>query len=158
MKGADTVELKLSVPDEDRRSTLVALGMDALDAFIRQVYFFDIPDLDLDRAGVVVRARRTQGKPDDSVVKLRPVVPSDLSPELRGQREFGVEVDALPGGYVCSASFKHKHDSSDVVKPAVAGHRRLSKMFSKPQRAFFAERAPEASSWTSSRSSGPSTC
>jgi hypothetical protein len=107
---------------------------------------------------VVVRARRTQGKPDDSVVKLRPVVPSDLSPELRGQREFGVEVDALPGGYVCSASFKHKHDSSDVVKPAVAGHRRLSKMFSKPQRAFFAERAPEASSWTSSRSSGPSTC
>lgn len=143
MKDADNIELKLSVPDEDRRSTVMALGMDALEALIRQVYFFDTPDLDLDRAGVVVRARRTQGKPDDSVVKLRPVVPADLSPELRGLDEFGVEVDALPGGYVCSASFKHKHDSGDVVKPAVAGGKRLSKLFSKQQRAFFAEHAPD---------------
>jgi hypothetical protein len=143
MNDADSVELKLSVPDEDRRSTVVALGMDALDAFIRQVYFFDTPDLDLDRAGVVVRARRTQGKPDDSVVKLRPVVPSDLSAELRAQKEFGVEVDALPGGYVCSASFKHKHKASDVVKPAVVGGQALSKLFSKQQRRFFAEHAPE---------------
>jgi hypothetical protein len=143
MNDADSVELKLSVPDEDRRSTVVALGMDALDAFIRQVYFFDTPDLDLDRAGVVVRARRTQGKPDDSVVKLRPVVPSDLSAELRSQKEFGVEVDALPGGYVCSASFKHKHKASDVVKPAVVGGQALSKLFSKQQRRFFAEHAPE---------------
>jgi hypothetical protein len=143
MNDADSVELKLSVPDEDRRSTVVALGMDALDAFIRQVYFFDTPDLDLDRAGVVVRARRTQGKPDDSVVKLRPVVPSDLSAELRARKEFGVEVDALPGGYVCSASFKHKHKASDVVKPAVVGGQALSKLFSKQQRHFFAEHAPE---------------
>ena len=143
MTDADSVELKLSVPDEDRRSTVVALGMDALDAFIRQVYFFDTPDLDLDRAGVVVRARRTQGKPDDSVVKLRPVVPSDLSAELRARKEFGVEVDALPGGYVCSASFKHKHKASDVVKPAVVGGQALSKLFSKQQRRFFAEHAPE---------------
>jgi hypothetical protein len=143
MNDADSVELKLSVPDEDRRSTVVALGMDALDAFIRQVYFFDTPDLDLDRAGVVVRARRTQGKPDDSVVKLRPVVPSDLSAELRARKEFGVEVDALPGGYVCSASFKHKHKASDVVKPAVVGGQALSKLFSKQQRRFFAEHAPE---------------
>jgi hypothetical protein len=145
MNDADSVELKLSVPDEDRRSTVVALGMDALDAFIRQIYFLDTPDLDLDRAGVVVRARRTQGKPDDSVVKLRPVVPSDLSAELRARKEFGVEVDALPGGYVCSASFKHKHKARDVVKPAVLGGQALSTLFSKQQRRFFAEHAPEGS-------------
>jgi hypothetical protein len=143
LKAADTVELKLSVPDADRRSTVVALGMDPLDAFIRQVYFFDTPDLDLDRAGVVVRARRTQGKPDDSVVKLRPVVPADLPPELRELKEFGVEVDALPGGYVPSASFKHKHDSTDVVKEAIGGELGLSKLFSKQQRAFFADHAPD---------------
>jgi hypothetical protein len=143
MKEADSVELKLSVPDADRRSTVGALGMDPLNAFIRQVYFFDTPDLDLDRAGVVVRARRTQGKPDDSVVKLRPVVPADLPPELRGLKEFGVEVDALPGGHVCSASFKHKHDSTDVVKEAIGGERPLSKLFSKQQRAFFADHAPD---------------
>ena len=49
--------------------------MDPLDAQIRQVFFFDTPDLALNQAGVVVRARRVQGKGDDSVVKLRPVVP-----------------------------------------------------------------------------------
>ena len=57
--------------------------MDPLDAQIRQVYFFDTPDLALDAAGVVVRARRVQGKGDDSVIKLRPVVPAELPAGLR---------------------------------------------------------------------------
>ena len=52
--------------------------MDPLEAQIRQVFFFDTPDLALDKPGVVVRARRIQGKGDDSVVKLRPVVPVEL--------------------------------------------------------------------------------
>src|SRR4051794_39452043 len=39
LKGADSVELKLSVPDADRRSTVAALAMDPLDAQIRQVVF-----------------------------------------------------------------------------------------------------------------------
>src|SRR5947207_1781359 len=76
--GSDSIELKLTVPDSDRRSTVEALGMDALDAQIRQVFFFDTPDLALNREGVVVRARRVQQRGDDSVVKLRPVVPHEL--------------------------------------------------------------------------------
>ena len=78
-KDADSVELKLTVPEADHRSTVSALGMDPLEAQIRQVFFFDTPELELDKAGVVVRARRIQGKGDDSVVKLRPVVPGELS-------------------------------------------------------------------------------
>jgi hypothetical protein len=78
IRGADSVELKLSVPESQQRSTIADLGMDPLDAEIRQVYFFDTPGLALDAAGVVVRARRVQGKGDDSVVKLRPVVPGEL--------------------------------------------------------------------------------
>ena len=78
IKGADSVELKLTVPEADHRSTVSALGMDPLDAEIRQVFFFDTPDLALDKHGVVVRARRVQRKGDDSVVKLRPVVPNEL--------------------------------------------------------------------------------
>ena len=70
------------------------------------MYFFDTPDLQLERAGVVVRARRIQGKGDDSVVKLRPVVPDELPADLRELADFVVEVDAMPGGYVCSASLK----------------------------------------------------
>ena len=105
-KGADSVELKLTVPEADHRSAITALGIDPLDAQIRQVFFFDTPDLTLNDSGVVVRARRVQGKGDDTVVKLRPVVPDDLSSKLRKSPTFGVEVDAMPGGFVCSGSFK----------------------------------------------------
>jgi hypothetical protein len=136
---ADSVELKLTVPDEDRQSAAKALGLDPLAARMRQVYFFDTPDLALDRAGVVVRARRTQGAPDDTVVKLRPVVPGDLPADLRARKDFVVEVDAMPGSFVCSASFKGK---TDAVTHTVAGGQPLRKLFSKPQRSFFAAHAP----------------
>ena len=92
-----------------------ALGIDPLDAQLRQVVFFDTPDLQLDRAGVVVRARRVQGAGDDSVVKLRPVVPGDLPKRLRQATEFGVEVDAMPGGFVCSGSYKGMPRKAAVV-------------------------------------------
>jgi hypothetical protein len=142
IEGADSVELKLTVPDEDRRSTVVALGMDPLDAYLRQVFFFDTPDLALDRAGLVTRARRSQGRADDSVVKLRPVHPGGLPDALRASDFFGVEVDAMPGGYVCSGSFKGELTAGHV-KEAVAGERPVHKLFSKQQRAFWVEHAPD---------------
>jgi hypothetical protein len=142
IRGADSVELKLTVPETDQRSTVEALGMDPVDAQIRQVFFFDTPDLALNGAGVVVRARRVQRKGDDSVVKLRPVVPGELPGKLRRSPAFGVEVDAMPGGFVCSGSLKHVLASGDV-KEAIAGRRAVRKLFSKEQRAFFATHAPE---------------
>jgi len=139
---ADSVELKLTVPDSDQRSTAMALGMDPLDAEIRMVYFFDTPDLRLNQAGVVVRARRVQRKGDDAVVKLRPVVPSELPDELRASPNLVVEVDAMPGGYVCSASLKASLGTTDVRKVAL-GNRPLRKLFTKEQRAFYAAHAPD---------------
>src|SRR5215207_9070570 len=118
IRGADTVELKLTVPEQDQRSTVTALGMDPIDAQIRQVFFFDTPDLALNDAGVVVRARRVQRKGEDSVVKLRPVVPDELPAKLRRSPAFGVEVDAMPGRYVCSASLKHVLGGGDVREAA----------------------------------------
>jgi hypothetical protein len=138
---SDSVELKLTVPNEDRRSAVDALGIDPLDARIRQVFFFDTPDLALDSAGVVVRARRTQGAADDNVVKLRPVVPGELPDELRARPDFVVEVDAMPGSYVCSGSFKG--EPRVPVAEATAGRQPIRKLFSKPQRAFFATHAPD---------------
>ena len=58
------------------------------------------------RPGVVVRARRVQGREDDTVIKLRPVVPEDIPEQLRESPDMVVELDAMPGGYVCSASMK----------------------------------------------------
>jgi hypothetical protein len=141
LQGADSVELKFTVPDGNRRSAVAALGMDPLDAQIRQVVFFDTPDLALDRMGVVVRARRVQGKGDDSVVKLRPVVPDQLPDRIRRTPGFGVEVDAMTTGFVCSGSMKAKLEKPRV-KDVLGGHRPIRKVFTKDQRAFFAEHAP----------------
>lgn len=141
-KRADSVELKLTVPEADQRSTVGALGMDPLEAQIRQVFFFDTPDLALNRQGLVARARRVQRKGGDSVVKLRPVVPDELPEDLRRSPSMGVEVDAMPGGFVCSASMKRRLDNAEVGE-AAAGRRPLQKLFSKEQRRFFAAQAPE---------------
>ncbi len=62
IRGANSVELKLTVPDDAQRSTIAALGVDPLEAQIRQVFFFDTPDLALSEAGVVARVRRIQGR------------------------------------------------------------------------------------------------
>lgn len=142
IRGSDSVELKLTVPEAYGRSAAEALGVDPLDAQIRQVFFFDTPDLALDAAGVVVRARRIQRAADDTVVKLRPVVPADLPDEARRSKRFKVEVDAMPGGFVCSASFKGRAGEGEV-KDAVAGRVRLNRLFSKEQREFFATHAPD---------------
>ncbi len=142
LEGADSVELKLTVPETDHRSAVASLQLDPLDAQIRQVVFFDTPDLALNRAGLIVRARRIQGRGDDSVVKLRPVVPGDLPPKLRTSPNFGVEVDVMPGGFVCSASLKAKWDGT-AVKQVLAGDRAIRKLFTKEQRAFYVAHAPE---------------
>lgn len=142
IKNVDSVELKLTVPKASHRETIAALGMDALDAQIRQVFFFDTPDLTLDANGVVVRARRVQRKGDDSVVKLRPVVPSELPAPIRKSPNFGVEVDAMPTGFVCSGSMKNALGVG-AVKEYLSGARPIKKLFSKEQRALFAEHAPE---------------
>jgi hypothetical protein len=141
MKDSDSVELKLTVPESDHRTTLAALGIDPLDAQIRQVFFFDTPDLALNKNGVVVRARRVQKKGDDSVVKLRPVIPSELPSGVRKSPDFGVEVDAMPGGFVCSGSMKGTPRGD--VRETILDKKPLRGLFSKAQRAFYADHAPE---------------
>ena len=142
VKGAKSVELKLTIPAESQRATFGALGIDPIEGEIRLVTFFDTPDLALNKAGVVVRARRIQGKGADSVVKLRPVVPDDIPDELRNLETFGIEVDAMPGGFVCSASFKGVADA-EKAKAITFGQGPIRKAFNKDQRAFYAAHAPK---------------
>jgi hypothetical protein len=142
IKGADSVELKLTIPEAAHQATAHALGMDPLAAELRQVFFYDTPDLRLEQAGVVVRTRRSQKKGDDTVVKLRPVVPSELPRSLRKKEGFGVEVDASPTGFVCSASFKGVAPAGSV-RACFLGEKPMRKLFTKEQRAFYAEHAPD---------------
>jgi hypothetical protein len=121
---------------------VTALEIDLLDAYLRQVYFFDTPNLTLYGNGLVARARRSQDRPDDTVVKLRPVDhPSALPRKLREEKGFGVEVDAMPGGYVCSGSLKAEHKAGHV-KETVVGKHPLEKLFSKAQRELYQSHAP----------------
>jgi hypothetical protein len=140
-RGADSVELKVTVPDANRRSAVTELGMDPLDAQLRQVYFFDTADLTLDKRGVVVRVRRVQGKPGDAIIKLRPLVLTELAPVVRTSPNFGVEVDVMPGGFVCSGTMKARV-SDAKIKEMMAGRRPLRKLFTREQRDLYAAHAP----------------
>jgi len=142
VRGSDSIELKLTVPAEAYRTAAKGLRIDPLEAQIRQVFFFDTPELALNQAGVVVRARRIQGRDGDSTVKLRPIEPSDVPETLRASKRFGIEVDAMPGGYVCSGSMKHVVDPTTVLAGA-NGESPLRRLFSKEQRAFYQANAPE---------------
>lgn len=141
LKGANSVELKLSVPLTSQRATIKAIGLDPVEAQPRQAFFFDTPELALNRAGLVVRVRRTRGGTGDTVIKLRPVDPSTIDAELRRSASFKTEVDVMPGGFVCSASFKGVCTGKEALD-ATSGAMPLSSLFSKEQRAFYKAHAP----------------
>jgi len=151
---SDSVELKLTMPEAVQRSTVVALGMDPLAAQIRQVFFFDTPELALNQAGVVARARRVQAKGGDSVIKLRPVVPDELPGDLRRSPSMVVEVDAMPNGFVCSASLKGRVEDQ-MILDAAAGRQPIRKVFTKEQRAFYTAHAPQGLELDSLSTLGP---
>jgi amphi-Trp domain-containing protein len=140
LEDADSVELKMSVPDGDHRSAVAALNLDPLAADMVQVWFFDTPDLLLNQSGVIARARRTRSR-DDATVKLRPVIPNDLPDKLRARSGFGVEIDAMPGGFVCSGRLKEKLKPGTVRRAMLRG-KSPGTLFSKQQRAFFKQHAP----------------
>src|SRR5207249_10378492 len=72
----------------------------------------------------------------------RPVDPAELSPDLRASPNLVVEVDAMPGGYVCSATLKNTLGTTEVRRVALGGQP-IRKLFSKEQRRYYAERAPD---------------
>jgi hypothetical protein len=142
LKGANSVELKVTIPEDAHQNVLRTMGVDPLDARIRQVFFFDTPELALNRSGVVVRARRIQNAAADTTVKLRPVVPEELPKALRKDPAFTVEVDAMPGGYVCSGSMKGVATNDEVLAVA-EGRLAARKLFARSQRDLFAANAPD---------------
>ena len=110
---------------------------------MRQIFFFDTPDLALNAAGVVVRARRIQDSAADTVVKLRPVVPDDLPKKL------------AEGSDRSAWRSTRCRVGSCVRHPSKAGRRTMKSKRRRPgrdpsatstrkiQRAFYAEHAPD---------------
>jgi hypothetical protein len=154
LKDVDSVELKLVAPMQTQRATIQKLGLDPIEAEVRQVYFFDTPSLGLNKAGLVVRARRIQGGDGDTVIKLRPVDPAAIDRELRRSASFKTEIDVVPGGFVCSGSFKGRCTAQEVLD-AVGGKMPFDSLFSKEQRAFYKAHAPRGIALDSLQTYGP---
>jgi hypothetical protein len=149
----DTVEFKMTVHENDRYSAMKALNMDVLEAELRQVVFFDTPDLKLNRSGIVVRARRIR-KGGDAVVKLRPVMPDELPDKLRRSAGFTVELDVVPGTIIVSGSLKGKADNVNIQQ-ALDGQFPIRKLFLPEQRSFYKDRAPKRLDMDSLTAFGP---
>jgi hypothetical protein len=142
LEDVERVEFKLTVHDTEHASAIEALELDVLEAELRHVVFFDTPDLRLNRAGVVVRARRIR-KGGDTTVKLRPVIVDALPGNLRRSRNFSIELDAMPDALVTSGSLTEEVDNDDV-KAVLRGTRPIRKLFRSKQRSFYEQRAPRA--------------
>jgi len=142
VRNAKSIEIKVSVPMAAHQRTILRMGIDPVEAQVRHVYFFDTPDQALNRAGIIVRARRRPGGAADTVVKLRPVDPAGIDAELKRSDAFKVEVDAMPDGtFMCSASYKGVATGQEVLD-VTQGTMPLRKLFSKEQRAFYDAHAP----------------
>ncbi|MFC8799690.1 hypothetical protein ACFT2C_18295 [Promicromonospora sp. NPDC057138] len=142
LPDVDSVELKLTVPDDFQRSAVRLLGIDPLDAVLRQVVFVDTPDLRLSSAGVVLRARRTQHKPGDLAVKLRPAMPAEVPKGFRDHQGFKVELDASPAGYTCSCSLTVEAPDR-LVRKLMIGTRGVRGLLDDDQRTLLDERLPD---------------
>ena len=140
-READRVELKLTVPEPAQDATCAALDVDFARVPARRVYYLDTEDKTLQHHGVIVRVRSIKRRPDDSVIKLRPLRPGRIPAALRQSGQFVVEVDAMPGSYVCSGALKARLGVHDVEQ-AMARRRPLRALFSKPQLRLLAAYMP----------------
>ena len=140
-RAADRVELKLTVPEPAHDATCAALGVDFARAPAYRVYYLDTEDRALYRHGVIVRLRSVHRRAGDSVIKLRPVSPDGIPSALRRSKQFVVELDGMPGRYVCSAALK-AHLGAHAIERAIAQRRPLHELFSKPQLRLLSARLP----------------
>jgi hypothetical protein len=142
VRGADSVELKLTIHESARADAARALGVDPLDSQIRQVFFFDTPELALNAAGVVVRARRRQDEEGDTVVKLarssRITCPRTCAPWRPSTSRW----TRCRGGS-CARRRSRVRRTTRAIREAASGDLPIRKLFTKEQRAFYEAHAPD---------------
>jgi hypothetical protein len=80
-RGDQRARFTLSTPDPDHRSAVTSLGLDLLDARLRQVHFFDTRDVTLSREGIRVWLTRSQCSPATAGVDAHGI--DDLAEPLR---------------------------------------------------------------------------
>lgn len=137
LEGVDAIEIKATIPDHQIDSALDHFKLSIDNDEERTIYFFDTPDLDLFKAGMIARARRIVGEEDDSTVKFRPVIPADVPQDWRQYDGFKLEADASETGMVKSASLTMPLENG-LVKQVVAGEKGIARLFTQEQEDFLA--------------------
>jgi hypothetical protein len=138
MAATDAVEIKCTIrPDQELRAER-AMEVDEDTADVRLVYFYDTPDLDLFKAGVVLRARLVKGDADDSTVKFRPVEPGSIAEDWQRLKGFKLEADWVGDHVVCSASLTDQQQRDEIDEVA-NGKRAIGKLYSSDQERFLRE-------------------
>jgi len=133
--GVDAIEIKATIPDTQVEEALDRYGLTVDNDEERYIYFFDSPTLDLFKAGMIARARRTVGDQHDSTVKFRPVVPAEVPAQWRELEGFKLEADASETGVTKSASLTMPV-AKGLIKQVVAGEKGIAKLFAKEQEEF----------------------
>jgi len=135
VSGANSIEIKATIPESQVDSTLARFGLTIANEQERYIYFYDTLDLDLNKAGIITRARRVVGDDHDSTVKFRPVVPDHVAPKWRTYPLFKIEADASEKGVVKSASFTMPVPKG-VIKRIASGDKPIGELFTKDQQGF----------------------
>lgn len=134
MAGADAVEIKATIPDHQVNAAMRRYALEQ-DDNERYIYFFDAPDLELFKAGVIGRARRVVGGKHDSTIKFRPVEPEAVPPLWRKYRGFKIEADASEKGVVKSASLTSPVPKG-LIKRVATGQEPIASLFAEEQLTF----------------------
>jgi hypothetical protein len=135
VSGANEIEIKVTIPEAQVDGTLARLGLTLDNDEERYIYFFDTPELDLLRAGIITRARRVVGDDHDSTVKFRPVIPEQVAAKWRTFPFFKIEADASEKGVTKSASFSVPV-AKGLIKRIAAGNKAIGELFTKDQQTF----------------------
>jgi hypothetical protein len=140
------IEIKITARAQDEDVVRAALDSADVEAERREVYFFDTPELELFDAGIVLRARLVRDGADDSTIKLRPVVPGELSAAWKETDGFEVELDAVGDDAICSAKLSVDQDRGEI-KEVAEGKRDIRKLFSDTQEKLLEEFNPVGVGW-----------
>ena len=159
IEGADSVELKLTVPDVEP-----ALGRSRAR---------DGPARRPDPAGLLLRHARPRARQGGRRRRARAACrgrattpssscarscPASCPAELRASPSFGVEVDAMPGGFVCSGSLKARRRTTPRSGRRSAASGRCASSSPRSSAPCSPSTRPRASRSTTSPSSGRSSC
>jgi hypothetical protein len=151
VEGNVEIKINLRADQIDRARSVFHLQKDRASA--RDVYFYDQADLALSDGGLILRARRIDGAPDDSTVKLRPMDPDAVAASWFDLAGFKCEEDRVGGAGVTSCSLTVAQDQGEIDAVA-AGDRGIDKLFSADEEALTALRG-DVVDWTALEVLGP---